>query len=256
MIQIRLISGIVLFAFMAMASFAAVTENTYTFDAPSTEGFASIERPDTYDDEPVAANSDTFYPAAFPPPSPAYALSVRDTANNSFGLCSAVGGTIFDRADALFTSATLQAEIYIVSSAAANEHNFALLAINNGTGSSNEAYYRLGYRNSEVYLQKFNGAFTTLGTPDTAIDEAEMVIPGYNTFTIQFVGPNTINLSVNGVATSFSPINDTDAAIDEEIQVGLLGFNFVTQEPIIADNVYEKIVIADPPSSVDEWIRY
>ncbi|GAB4325804.1 MAG: hypothetical protein Kow0059_21990 [Candidatus Sumerlaeia bacterium] len=177
-----------------------------------------------------------------------------DAANDSFGLCSGVGGTIFDRTDVNFTSATLSAEIYIVSSSSTTEHNFALLAINNGTPSLNEAYYRFGYRNSEVYLQKWNGSFTVLGQ-DTNIDEAQMTIPGYNTFTIQFIGPSTINLSVNGVPCSFSPITDTEPLIDSEIQIGMLGFNLTSFEPIIADNFHEKIVTA-APLAVEDWLLY
>ncbi len=63
-----------------------------------------------------------------------------------------------------FTSATLEVKIYCVASAAANEGNVTITAIHQGTPSLNEAYYRFGYRNSSLYLQKFNGAFTTLGT--------------------------------------------------------------------------------------------
>lgn len=229
---------------------AAAQTTVYDFEDGTTQGFASITRPDTYDDEPVVVTSSTEYPGAFPPPTGTQVLSVEDTADNSFGLCSAVGGTIFNRTGSSFTSATLTADIYVVASASGTEGNVALLAINDGTPSLNEAYYRFGYRNNEVFLQYFNGAaFTTLGT-DTALDDTDMVIPGWNNFRITFTGLQDIELAVNGAEPSFSPLQHTAAEIDEEIQVGVLGFYLSSFSPVLADNITETIVY---PSLVQDW---
>lgn len=230
----------------------STTENLYNFDDGTLMGFVKIYR---YDDDPAAVTSSTDFPAAFPPPSGSYAVECADTDNSYYGLCSAVGGTIFDRTATTFTSATLEAKIYIVESTSTTEHNFALLAINQGGASSTEAYYRFGYRNGEIYLHKFNGgSFTTdMVTADTAIPASNMTIPGWNTFTIQFVGADTINCWVNGVATSFSPVTDTEASVDPEMQIGVLGFNMTSNDPIIVDDLYEKIELG---SGVRDWEFY
>jgi len=230
-----------------------VDENTYDFDDGTVEGFASITRPDTYDDEPTAVDADTTFPDAFPPPSGNYVLRSADDDENSFGLCSAVGGTPFDRTDSTFVSATLEAKIYIVSSESTTEHNFALIAIRNGSASEVENYYRFGYRNDEVYLQKFDGGFTTLGQ-DANLDDDHMTIPGWNTFTLEFVGQDAIHCRVNDETASFSPVTNADAGIDEAIQVGVLGFNGSSFDPILADDIYERIVT--DAQSVEEWLSY
>lgn len=246
------------FAFAALAAAAltmpaAAQNNVYDFEGGTLEGFQSITRPDTYNDEPTVVTSSTEFPGAFPLPSGTNALSVADSDENSFGLASAIGGTVFSRADAGFTSATLSADIYVVSSASGTEGNVALLAINDGTLTTNEAYYRFGYRNDEVFLQKWDGGvFSTLGQ-DANLDDTNMTIPGWNTFTIQFVGSETINFSVNGTAPSFSPVTEAESTIDEEIQVGVLGFNISSFNAILADNISEEIVQS---SSVEDWMNY
>ncbi|MEQ8819201.1 MAG: hypothetical protein RLY93_03085 [Sumerlaeia bacterium] len=233
---------------------ALAQPTVYDFDDGTTQSFQSITRPDTYNDEPAAVTADADFPGAFPPPSGTFALRVADDDNDSFGLASAVGGTAFDRTAVSFTSATLTAKIYVVASAAANEGNVALLAINDGTLAQNEAYYRFGYRNNEVFLQRFGGAsFTTLGT-DTALDDSNMTIPGWNTFQITFVGADQIQLSVNGAAPSFSPVTDTLPAIDTEIQVGVLGFNISSFNGILADDITQEVVTGG--ASVNDWSKY
>ncbi len=229
-----------------------VVENTYNFDDGTTQGFVKIYR---YDDDPTVVTSDSDFPAAFPPPSGSYAIRSADEDNTMYGLGSAIGGHILNRTVSSFTSATLQAKIYIVSSTSATEHNFALLGIHQGDASTTEEYYRFGYRNGEIYLQKFNGAsFTTLGQ-DPALPGSSMTIPGWNTFMLQFVGSSTIDCYVNGVAASFSPITDTEAGIDEAIQIGILGFNMTSQEPILGDDFYERIETT-APSGVWDWEMY
>lgn len=153
-----------------------------------------------------------------------------------------------------FTSATLEVKIYCVASAAANEGNVTITAIHQGTPSLNEAYYRFGYRNSSLYLQKFNGAFTTLGT-GAALDETALTLPGWNTFKIKLTGASEIRCYVNDQAASFSPVNDTDALIDTAIQIGVICLNGVSFGPILADDFVQTIVSEDV-SSVSDWTLY
>lgn len=214
----------------------SIPTTTYDFDDGTTQGFASITRPDTYNDEPTNVTSSALFPAAFPPPSGANVLSVGDGDNNSFGLCSAVNiSDSFDRTAPGFIDAYVEVKLYVDTSASTTERNVALLAINDGTVSLNEAYYRFGYRNNEIYLQKFDGtAFTTLGQ-DPALP-GTLTIPGWHTFRLTFTGVDQIACTVNGVATSFSPVTDTAPTIDTEIAIGALGFNLSSFDPILMDD--------------------
>lgn len=235
---------------------AQVTSETWDFEDGTTQGFASITRPDTYDDEPVNVTSSTEFPDAFPLPGVGNtrALSVEDGNSNSFGLASAVGGFTFDRTAPNFLSATLAVDLYVVASAAANEGNVALLAINDGTGTTNEAYYRFGYRNNEVYLQRFNGvAFGTLGQDAAAV--SSLTIPGWNRFSMTFNGAEEIILEVNSTAVAFSPVTDTTAAIDAEIQIGALGFNLTSFNPILMDNFAMEVELLEF-TDADRWTVY
>lgn len=161
---------------------------------------------------------------------------------------------MFDRSASNFTSATLEAKIYIVESTSTTEHNNALIAIHQGDASNTEAYYRFGYRNGTVYLQKFNGTNFTLIGEDTSLPGTNMTIPGWNLFTLQFVGSDTINCSVNGVPASFSPVTDTEPTIDTAIQIGMLGFSMSSQDPILGDDFHEKIVTKT--AGIEEWYMY
>lgn len=235
----------------AQTSFSEV----FDFEDGTVQGFASITRPDTYNDEPVNVTGSAQFPAAFPLPVAQgnNALSVRDTDSDSFGLCSAVNPNFsFDRTNPNFVSGSVEVTLYVEASAAANERNVALLAINDGTGSSNESYYRFGYRNNEVYLQKFNGATFTTPGQDAAL-VSSLTIPGWNTFRMTFNGADQIVCEVNNVAASFSPVTDTQATIDTEISVGALGFNFTSFDPVLMDNFR---IEATYVSSAQDWQLY
>ncbi|MCD6384313.1 hypothetical protein J7M23_00905 [Candidatus Sumerlaeota bacterium] len=228
-----------------------VVENTYNFDDGTLQGFVKIYR---YDDDPTVVTTDSDFPAAFPPPSGSYAIRSADDDNTFYGLGSAIGGTVFDRTSPSFTSATLEAKIYIVESTSTTEHNSALIAIHQGDASTTEEYYRFGYRNGTVYLQKFDGASFTLLGEDASLPGEHMAIPGWNLFTLQFVGSDTINCSVNGFVPSFSPVTDTEPGIDTAIQIGMLGFSYSSQDPILGDDFHEKIVTTG--ASVENWCMY
>ena len=236
---------------LAVPASAQVVENTYNFDDGTMMGFAKITR---YDDDPTVVTSDTDFPAAFPPVSGSYAIRISDEDSSYWGLCSAIGGATFDRTAGDFVEATLRAEIYCSTSTSTTEHNFALLAIDDTTNlPGTESYYRLGYRNDEIFLQKFNGsAFTILGQ-DADLD-ASLTLDGWNTFQMRFDGASSIECSVNGSPASFSPVTDTEASINAAIQVGVLGFNFTSFDPILADNIYESI--EHTSTAVLDWKKY
>lgn len=234
----------------SFGSVEAQTSELFDFDDGTVMGFSSITRPDTYNDEPTAVTSDVDFPGAFPPPSGTFALRVADDDENSFGLASAVGGFQVNRTDPDFGNAIFEAKIYVVESNSTTEGNVALIVINDGTPSENEAYYRFGYRNGEVYLQKFDAVgFSTLGQDSAIVAADELTIPGWNTFRMEFVGADQINLSVNDVEVDFSPVVDTEPAIDEAMQIGVLGFNITSFSPILADDLYQEL----NPSTVKDW---
>ncbi len=201
-------------------------------------GFVKIDR---YDDDPTAVTSDADFPSAFPPPSGSYVIRVADDDHTLAGLGSAVGGTPFDRTHIGFVKAIIEAKICCVISDSTNEHDVALIAINDSDPLMQESYYRFGYRNNTVYLERFNGLVYYTIAEDTNLDDTNMTIPGWNTFTMEFDGGSLIKSSINGAAPSFSPMGKNDPNIDTHMQVGIIGHSTTSFDPILADDIYEYI---------------
>jgi hypothetical protein len=232
-----------------VASAAETVVISQDFESGTTD-FVNWIRAD-YDDVPSVVTSDADFVGAAPPPSGTHFLRNADDDNTVFGLAGAHASgeaseaNYFHRASVGFVSATIQAEIYMDTSASNSEHNFALCAIEDADAPSApapgaEAFYRFGYRNGEVYLHLFDSAgrygpsgTTVLATPDTAI-VSSLNLPGWNLLAMQFDNAGNINCFVNGNPCSFNPANDPKI---EWLTAGALAFNFTTQDPLLVDDV-------------------
>lgn len=236
---------------IASAQETTITE-TFDFDDGTVQGFAAISRPDNaYTTEPTAVDEESGYSAAFPPPSGDFVIRVADEPENNFGLASAVGGLVVDRTAPDFVSAIFEAKIFVIASSSTTEGNLAMLAINDGSDTEDEAYYRFGYRNDEVYLQVFDGAgFSVLGQDAALV--SEMTIPGWNTFRIEFDGSEEMVFTVNGEEADFSPLNHNQAEVDEAMQIGVLGFNITSFDPILADDLFQSVTTTEV-TSAEGW---
>lgn len=216
------------------------------FDDGSLDGaLVKIRR---YDDDPTVVSSDTDFPAAFPPPSGSYCVRVADDDNTFWGLGSAIrpesSGNYVSRFDPTFNSCTVEAKIYLAPSTSTTENVFCLVAIDDRTVLGTEMYYRFGHRNGNIYFQIFDGAnFTTVGE-DPDLTGLGVTVPGWNTFTMHFTPPDRIDCTVNGNTPSWSPVNDDTVKV---ITVGVLGFDFSTQNPILADDMLLSVDPATLP---------
>ena len=204
-----------------------------------------------YDDVPTVVTSDADFPAAWPQPwGGTHVLRNADDDNTVWGLSGAHASgeatvaNYVHRANVAFVAATMEAQIYLATSASATEHNFALCAIEdadapNGPTPGGEAYYRFGYKSATVYLDLFDsaGRYGAGGTTNLGNDAAilsSMTIPGWNKFTLVLDSAN-VNCFVNDVACSFNPVALTAML---QMTIGGLAFNMTSQDPLLMDNVY------------------
>lgn len=230
--RVSLIAAILI----AALSVAATAQDFYFRDF-ETGSLGELIRITRYDDDPTVVTNDATYPLAFPPPSGTQCLRVADGDNSFFGLSSARSIYYIDRTALTVASAEIEAYVWLTNSASTTDFN-ALIAIEDTDApghSGDEHYYRLGLRNvgtDGIILQRFDGAaFSTLGT-DSAL-AGGLTLPGWHRLTIGF-DSDTIECFVDGTPAAFNPI--TDSTI-ENLTVGVLGFDFSTQNPILADDL-------------------
>jgi len=244
----RLPKTLIIALTLAVVALPSIADSVL-FTADFEQGDVAIDTIRRFSDEPrIIFAPPPGLAEAHPPPSGRGMLAVSpDPAND--GLGAALLGPVVDRRDPSHPALTLEARIYVLPSSDANEHDFAVLAIDDsGSVTPVERYHRFGFRSGVVYHQVFNGAEFSAAVGDASLG-SQLQVPGWHLFSMRFEGPEQIRFFVDGQETAFSPLMD-DAF--PRVRLGIMAWNQADDHPLLVDDV--DVLAADAAATPQEII--